>query len=205
MAAARGIDLISAAQNLTALPRKDTLTRTRCGLRITQLQEASTHRAYGKETPTMAEPDFSAVDAGFALQGVARVPTLAALYAWADQRQNYWTLVVELRTAAVRLMRRECWPTMVENHAGQAIEYIERLCEMVLFEDKHPGILDYAPPARVGQDDQTGIIRAICCEVTLPVWKSQLADRYACIYGIWMGWLHTAAAAAQRNLREDDD
>jgi hypothetical protein len=133
------------------------------------------------------------------------VPTLAALYAWADQRQNYWELVVELRVAAGRIQRRECWPDMVENHRGDAVRYIERLCEMVLFEDKHPGVLDYAPPARVGQDDQTGIIRAICCDVTLPTWKRVLADRYARIYGVWADWLHTAAAAAQRNLREDDE
>jgi hypothetical protein len=209
MASARGIDFVAAAQQSTDLPRRDTVSRTRLGVRITQLQEQPEMRAYGRETRSMVEPEWSSADAGFVLAGLDKVcgspaPALAALYAWAGHRQYYWPLVTELRTVAMRLRRREHWAELIENHRGQPVDYIERLCEMALFDDEHPTMLDYAPEASVGQDHQGGILRAIYCDVALPVWKRNLADRYTRIWGVWVGWLDTAARYAQSRLREDE-
>lgn len=204
MASARGIDMIAIAQQSTAIPRKDTISRTRCGVRMTQLQEQPERRAYGKETRAIVELDLTGVDAGFALAGLAPAPTLAAFFAWAGHTQHYWPLVVHLRTVAMGLRKREHWPEAVENDAGVLVDYIEPLCEMVLFEDGHPSILDAAPPIGVGQDDQAGILRAIFCEVTLPVWKRHLEEHYTRIYGVWLGWLDSAARLAQSRLRENE-
>jgi hypothetical protein len=74
---------------------------------------------------------------------------------------------------------------------------------MVLFDDQHPGMLDDAPPTRVGQDDQKGILRAIYLEVPLPVWKRHLAEPHARITGVWVGWLDHAARHVQARLREE--
>lgn len=203
MAAARGIDLVQAAKQSTALPRSNTRTWTRHGVRVTELVEGPGQAAYGRETRSVDEPEFSAADAGFALMGLGRAETLAALYAWAGQSQNYWPLVVELRTVGMRMRRRDHWPEMVERTTGQPWDYLERLCEMVLFEDGHPGMLDYAPPAKIGQPEQKGILRAVFCDVNLPTWSRHLAGPYANLFGLWTGWLDHAARSAQARLRED--
>jgi hypothetical protein len=207
MAAARGINLVEVAQQSTDVrPRKETVSHIHAGHRFVKLLETSQRRAYGKSTRTMvAEQDWSAADVGHALAGLDNAQTLAAMFAWAGASQNYWPLVVELRKVAVRLARQRHWPDLVENHRGEPMSYLERLCEMALFDDQHPGALDYAPPARVGQDDQSQILRAIYCEVTLPTWKHVLADRYSFIWGVWVGWLDEAARRAQAKLREDED
>jgi hypothetical protein len=203
MASARGIDFIAIAQQSTELARKDTSCRQRCGLRIVQLNEQPAMRAYGRETMVVVEPEWSVSDVGFALAGLEDAPSWAALYAWAGHSQYYWPLVVALRKVAVRMRYRHHWPQLIENTRGDLVDYIEQLCEMVLFDDQHPTMLDYAPQPRVGQDDQTGILRAIYCDVTLPMWKRELAERYAWVWGAWVGWLDAAARHVQVRLREE--
>lgn len=193
-----------AKQSTDARPRKDTLTRTRFGLKVTQLLEQPASRAYGKQTPSFADTDWNSADVGMLLAGLGSAQTLAALYAWAGATQNYLQLRDELMKRSLALRREFNWPWTVRNMHGQAVGYLDRLCEMVLDEDRYPGVLDYAPVAGVGQDDQTGILRAIYCDVTLPVWKRHLAERYAGIRGVWIGWLDEAARRAQARLRDDE-
>lgn len=206
MAAARGVDLCAAAkQSADTKGKPQTRSHVHAGMRFIELLEQPERRAYGKSTRTMVQPEWTGEDAALALAGLGRTQTLAALYAWAGARENYWSLVTELRMAAERIRRRHSWPDLTVSHDGQPRPYIERMCEMVLFDDQHPGVLDYAPPATIGGDDHGGILRAVACEVTLPVWRAQLAPRYAHVWGVWVGWLDEAARRVQAKLHDDED
>jgi hypothetical protein len=210
LASAPGVDLVAAAQSRSNFaPRKTTITRQRLGLRITQLVQPPSSGAHGKESPSFIPPEWSSSDAAFALAGLdaaarSPYPALAAFYAWAGHTEHYHRLLDGLVQEALQIRRQENWPIRVRGAAGE-IGYIGNLCRMVLDDDRYPGVLDYAPEAKVGQGDRRGEQRAQYCDVTLPVWRSQLADRYSLLRGVWTGWLDTAARWVQRRLREDDD
>lgn len=209
LAGARSVDLVSAAQSRSdVVPRKDTETYVRCGLRVVKLLEGPTSAAYGKQTPTIVPPEWSSEDAALALAGLDRAcgsiyPALAALYAWAGHDQNYHRLLDGLMRAALQMRRDYNWPVRVRGVAGE-ISYLDNLARMVLDDDRCPGVLDYAPEPRPGQADRKGELRAQYCDVPLAVWRSQLADRYALLRGVWIEWLDTAARWAQRRLREEE-
>ncbi len=199
LCAARGLDLQAMAKQSTAAPPVSDVRRyQRRGVKVVELLPQSQQRAYGKETRSMVEREWSVQELGQAAVGVPRLPFLAACFSWAGEHGHMLELHDGLMHHALQLRRSLRWPFQVEGHDGRRQHYIEHLCAMVLDEDAHPSIFGYRPTTT----DSTSI-HAIYCGVTEQVWRRSLLDRFERLRFVWWDWHNQAARMIQAQLRDD--
>lgn len=209
LAAGRGIDLKAAAEARTDTSRHADAPQVReyvrRGVRIFVLEEPSGSRAYGRPSQSAREIEWGSQEVGLALAGLGAPQTMAALYSYAGHEGYYWPLADELLRVALRFRSHLHWAPRVPGEHGQDTPYIEALCSMVLDDDRYPGVLDYAPEPRLGEAPRRGLLRAAYCAVTLPIWRTRLADKYALIRDVYWRWLDDATRRVQVKLRAGED
>lgn len=199
---ARGLDLQAIAkQSSDAAPVSDVRRYQRHGLKVVQLMPAAQQRAYGKETRSMVERDWTVQELGQAAYGVPKLAFLAACFSWAGDYQHMIELHDGLMQHALQFRRQYKWPFQVESNDGCRVHYLEHLCAMVLDEDAHPSIFSYRPPP---DDPKASSIHAIYCGVTEQVWRRSLLDRFERLRMVWWGWHNQAARMIQSQLRDDE-
>ncbi len=187
LAAARGVDLIQAAQAGTdARPVRELQTKGFNG--HTVLLELSQSRARGKESPSTIRPFWSMAELGQAAAGVRRIPYLAACFAWAGDRSNFWVLHRALHREALALQHHHAWPSEVEDIFGIGTPYLPLLGRLVLDEDAAPSV--FIVPA----------VYALYLRDSEATWERHLIERYMQIKDVWLEWLQRAARKIQSRL-----
>lgn len=130
---------------------------------------------------------------GFAAAGVATIPFLAACFAFAGDRSNYWTLHGALYREALALAARHHWPTEAFDLHEISAPYFHRMAKLVLDADATPSA--FVIPG----------VFALYMNVSENTWEGAIEPRYAVLCDVWHDWLHEAAARIQSRLREDGD
>jgi hypothetical protein len=189
------VDLISAARVATKPPKNNgTLTKFQNGVKTTVLIPPPMNRVRGKSSHTMVRPTWTLAELGQASQGVPQVPFMAACFAYAGDRSNYWKLHGALLDRA-RLMRdARKWPMEVIDHHSIKRPYLEHLAKLVLDVDACPSMFNACPQ-----------LYAIYMGVTERIWERDLQEHLRDLQEVWTGWLHTAARIIQPRLRDGDE
>ena len=204
---ARGLNLQAIAESGTnAAPVSDVRRYQRHGVQVVQLKPTAQQRAYGKETRTVIEREWTVQELGQAAAGVPRLAFLAACFSWAGERGHFLELHDGLMAYALRSRRLFKWPFQVSGVDGQGVHYLEKLCMLVLIQDSPESFFGGADlrlvKACLGVRSEAFF--ALHCGVTEAVWSKSLADRFDRLQLVWWGWHNQAARMMQSRLRDDE-
>jgi hypothetical protein len=200
---ARGVDLIGIAKQRSDMAApKEVRTYQRRGLRSVELLEPSGARAFGKESRSILEREWTVAELCQAAVGVPNQAFLAACFSWAGDRGHFLELHDGLMIHALKFRRTEKWPFQVRGYAGGRVHYLETLCSMVLDEDQHPALFAWRPDQPAGREPAPSM-QAIYCGVDEKTWRGSLAGRFDMVRGVFWSWLDTSARMIQARLRDE--
>ena len=148
----------------------------------------------GKETRTAVKPEWTLAEIGAAAAGVPAIPFMAACYAFAGQRSDFWKLHGALFREAQALQERNYWPVEVIDLHGLPRPYLAHLAKLVLDEDATPQLFRTAPQ-----------LYSIYLGVSEKVWDKSIAERFGALKLVWLDWLGHAAAIMQPRLAAEEE
>lgn len=195
LASCHGVDLLAAAR-VAAKPAKNTgtITKFQNGVKSTILIPLPANRAKGKDSHAMVRPAWTMAELGQASHGVPEVPFMAACFAYAGDRSNYWKLQNALYDRARIMRNTRDWPFEVIDHHSIKRPYLAHLAKLVLDFDACPAMFNACPQ-----------LYAIYMGVTERIWERDLQEHFQDLQQVWTGWLHTAARIIQPRLREEGE
>ena len=139
------------------------------------------------QTRTYRKPVISQQDLALALQGCARMPTLAAFYHVRGDHSDYEELKRGLMLQLMRLVDRKRWPTRVQKRDGSRGHYQGELAELVLdFDANMPFFRCY--PEKL----------ALYVGVTDDIWDKVVHYWFDELHGQYEKWIATARAHVGR-------
>lgn len=200
-ASAQGVDLGKRGR-ITAKERRVARERVKKRLGLTSVQlidpdsddapRGLRSSALGKSSTLIASREWTIAELGQAAQGVPEIAFAAACFAYAGAHKYLWRLHGALLHEAMLMQRREEWPEKVIDVHGLKIYYLEQLCMLVLDDDRHGYLRNWANII-----DQ---VYAIYMCVPDRVWKRDLGWRFQKLQFVWHDWLGTAGSIMQPRL-----
>jgi hypothetical protein len=209
LAKAKGIDfteVAGAASDLDGIAQKRRLTRAEIKHRNEMKLSLDVEETVrGRQSRVYRRPAWSTAELGQAAKGLGLIPWTAALYSFAGAQNGYSILKDALSSEALRLAKREHWPSCVMRRnvrwvgmldsligdQGQSQNYKEDLAELVLTEDAYRHLFLAAPT-----------LYHVYMEVTPEVWERQLKDPFRALKGSYERWLDIARSVIGRWIRE---
>lgn len=194
LASAHGVDLLAAARVGSNPALKDTITQTKRKIRSTQLKIPPKNGAKGTPDRSVLRPTWTLAELGQAAQGVPEIPFMAACFAYAGDKSNYWRLHAVLYERALQLAAAKNWPYQLRDLHGIMAPYLSHLAVLVLDFDSNQQIFKTHPQ-----------MYAIELRITDRTWEKYGQGPFEDLHLVWLGWLRTAASIMQPRLSEFEE